>query len=120
MIAIPIPVDGHIVDEATAASDLPPTSNESSAQYFGYVWQITIHSATSHLLEVYPVRSFTIGPHDQMDDETKATPLPPLVLCRLKPEAFRAPLAVVGNWSSSRNSWLYIVPRGSLCLCRDR
>jgi hypothetical protein len=64
MIPIPIQVDGHIVNRATTASDLPPTSNESSAQYFAFVRQITIRSVTSHLLEIYLVLSFTIGTND--------------------------------------------------------
>jgi hypothetical protein len=119
LVRIPesIQVDGHIEDEATAVSDLPPTSHGSSPQHSAFIRQVNVYSGTSYLLEVYAVVSFTrsggaLAGYNQMNDATKATllPLPPLSLHHPTPEAFGPPLDF-GNWTTPRDSWLSIIPR---------
>ncbi|KAF5375494.1 hypothetical protein D9615_009206 [Tricholomella constricta] len=118
LVRIPeaIHVDGQIDDEATAVSNLPLTSNGSSLQHFAFVRQMTIQSATSYLLEVYPVVSFirsggALAGYNQLDDAAKATliPLPSFSLRQPTPEAFGPPLSF-GNFATFRDSWLFIVP----------
>jgi hypothetical protein len=119
LVRIPkaIQVGGYIEDEATAVSDLPPTSHGLSPQHAAFVRQVNVHSDTSYTLEVYSVASFSrsggaLAGYNQMNNATKATllPLPPLSLCHPTPEAFGPPLDF-GNWSTPRDSWLNIIPR---------
>ncbi|KAI0253665.1 hypothetical protein BJV78DRAFT_1152793 [Lactifluus subvellereus] len=112
----PIRIGGHIGDEATAATNLPLTSNGSSPQHFAFIRQMSIQPSRSYLLEVYPVVSFTrssgaIAGYSRMDDATRATllPLPSLSYRHPTPEAFGAPLSF-GNWSTFRDSWLSVNP----------
>jgi hypothetical protein len=55
-----IQVEGYVDDEVTVVgTDLPPTSNGSSPQHFAFIRQVDLLSASSYVLEVYPVLSFT-------------------------------------------------------------
>ncbi|KAF5373498.1 hypothetical protein D9615_009488 [Tricholomella constricta] len=115
LVRIPgrIQVNGQVDDEVTAGTALPLTSNGTSTQHFAFIRQVTIHTPGSYLLEVYPVLFFTSSAgHSELDDATRATllPLPPLSLHHPTPEAFGPPLDL-GTWSTSRDSWLSIVPR---------
>ncbi|KAF8807294.1 hypothetical protein BYT27DRAFT_7189394 [Phlegmacium glaucopus] len=107
LVRIPggIHVGGDFGDEATASS-LPPTSTGSSPQHLAFIRDITENNDNSYLLDVYPVLSFTAA-------LTQATllPLPHLSRRHATPAAFGSPLStVLGNWSTSRDSWLDIIP----------
>jgi len=113
----PIVVDGHLGDEATADTALPPTLNGSNTQNFAFIRQMNILPDGDWVLEVYPVVSFTnsggaLAGYDLMNDAAKATllPLPPLSINQPTPEAFGTPLAF-GGWETSKDSWLSVVPR---------
>jgi len=109
-------VDGHLNNESTAASELPPTSHGSSPQHFAFISEVKAISATSYELVVYPVLSFSrngraLQGYNSMTDTAKATllPLPPLTLRHPTPALFGPPIAL-GGWTNSRESWLYTVP----------
>ena len=78
LLGIPdsIVVDGHLGDEATADTALPPTSNGSSPQNFAFIHQMNILLDGDWVLEVYPVVSFTssggaLGGYDLINDAAK-------------------------------------------------
>jgi hypothetical protein len=77
LVRIPeaIQVGGHIDDDATVVSNLPPTSHGSSLQHAAFIRQVNVYSPTSYLLEVYAIVSFArsggaLAGYAQMNDAT--------------------------------------------------
>ena len=110
-------IDGQLGDEVTTATALPATSKGSSSQYFAFIRQVFIQPNGSWVLEVYPVLSFTksggaLAGYNRMDDSAQAMllPLPPLSNSCPTPEAFGAPLVLLGNRSTFVESWLSVIP----------
>ncbi|KAI0253669.1 hypothetical protein BJV78DRAFT_1299756 [Lactifluus subvellereus] len=108
----PIRIGGHEGEEATAGTNLPPTSNGSSRQHFAFIRYSVVQQNRSYLVEVYPVLAFSrsggaIAGYNRMDDASRAQllPLPSLLHRHPTPEAFGAPLR-----SPFRDSWLSVIP----------